>query len=75
MKTKGATNNDIVITYHYEYDEWMVDTNKSFSMGCLFNSEPYTISSVNNSVFRDEYGDTDDDAPIQFRYDTKWVDL
>lgn len=75
MKTAGASYNDIVITYHYEYDEWMVDTNKSFSMGTLQNSVPYTISAINNSVYLDEDGTTDDDAPIQFRYDTKWVDL
>lgn len=75
LKTKGATYNDIVITYNYEFDEWMVDTNKSFSGGTLFNSKPYTISTINPTVFRDEEGSTDDDAPIQFRYDTKWIDL
>lgn len=54
----------------------MVDTNKSFSGGTLFgDSEPYTISAVNATVFKDEIGTTDDDAPIQFRYDTKDIDL
>lgn len=75
MKTKSATYNDIVIVYNYVYDEWMVDTNKSFSMGTLYNNVPYTISAINTSVFKDEIGTTDDDAPIQFRYDTKEVDL
>lgn len=75
MKSKNATYNDIVIVYNYEYDEWMVDTNKSFSMGILYENIPYTISTINTSLYRDEYGTTDDDAPIQFRYDTKEVDL
>ena len=75
MKTKGASYNDIVISYHYEYDEWMVDSNKSFAMWVLHESKPYTISAINNSLYQDEYGTTDDDSPIQFRYDTKWVDL
>lgn len=75
MKSKGATYNDTVIVYHYEYDEWMVDTNKSFGGGTLFDSVPYTISAVNPTVFYDEVGTTDDDSPIQFRYDTKDIDL
>src|SRR5574343_440759 len=76
MKSKGATYNDTVIVYHYEYDEWMIDTNKSFGGGCLFgDAVPYTISAVNNTVYADEVGTTDDDSPIQFRYDTKDVDL
>lgn len=75
MKSMGAVNNDTVITYNYEFDEWMVDTNKSFGGGTLFDSSPYAISSVNPTVYLDEYGTTDDDSPIQFRYDTKWFDL
>lgn len=61
--------------YNYEFDEWMIDTNKSFSGGVLFNGDPYTISALQKSVYRDEYGDTDDDSPIQFRYDSKLMDF
>jgi hypothetical protein len=75
MKTKSATYNDIVIIYNYEFGDWMVDTNKSYSMGTIYNGIPYAISAVNTSIFQDEIGTTDDDAPIQFRYDTKEVDL
>lgn len=32
VKSKGATYNDTVLVYNYEFDEWMVDTNKSFTM-------------------------------------------
>jgi hypothetical protein len=31
LKTIGATYNDICITYNYEYDEFMVDTQKIFT--------------------------------------------
>lgn len=75
LKSKWASYNDTVITYNYEFDEWMIDTNKSFAGGVLFDNNPYTISALQKSVYRDEYGDTDDDSPIQFRYDSKLMDF
>lgn len=75
LKSKEAVYNDTVIVYNYEFDEWLLDTNKSFSNACLINSIPYAISAITPIIYRDEYGDTDDDSPIQFRYDTKKIDL
>lgn len=75
LKTRGATNNNIVIIYHYEFDEWLVDTNKSFYDACLYNSLPYAISTTNPTVFLDETGNTDNGAPVQFVYRTKHIDL
>lgn len=55
VRTKDATYNNLVLVYNYEFDEWMIDTNKSFSGGTMFGIEAYTISAVNPTVFRDEF--------------------
>ncbi len=60
VKTIGATYNDLCIVYHYEYDEFMVDTQKIFSAGVWYKSKAFTSSALEQKVYRDEYG-TDDD--------------
>ena len=74
LKTAGATFPDICIIYHFEYQEWMVDTNKSFYDGCWYKNKSYTISALNPSFYQDEYGYSDDDEAIQFEYRSKNLD-
>lgn len=71
LKTRGSTFNDICIIYNTEYDEFMVDDHKVFYGGVNYKTKNFTISQVEPKIYLDEYGYTDDDSPIQFRYDTK----
>lgn len=71
LKTKGSTFNDICIVYNPEYDEFMVDDHKVFYGGVNYKTQNFTISQIEPKIYLDEYGYTDDDSPIQFRYDTK----
>ena len=71
LKTKGSTFNDICIIYNTEYDEFMVDDHKVFYGGVNYKTQNFTLSQIEPKIYKDEYGYTDDDSPIQFRYDTK----
>jgi hypothetical protein len=75
LKTKGSNFNDICIVYNTEYDEFMVDDHKVFYGGVNYKTQNFTISQIEPKIYKDEYGYTDDDSPIQFRYDTKILDL
>lgn len=74
LKTNWATYNDICIVYHYEYDEFMVDTQKIFSAGCWYKSKSFTTSALEKKVYRDEYSTDDDGSAIQFEYRVKNLD-
>lgn len=71
LKSRGSPFNDLCVVYNTEYDEFMVDTQKVFSIGTNYKSKNFTASQIEPKIFLDEYGHTDDGAPIQFRYDTK----
>lgn len=75
VKTKGATWNDLCIVYNYQYDQFMADTNKPFSGWLWYQDKKYTCSALEPKIILDEEGFTDDDAPIQFEYNTKNIDL
>lgn len=74
LKSAGATYPDICIVYHFEYKEWMVDTNKSFYDGAWYKNKSYTISALSPSFYQDEYSYSDDDEAIQFEYRSKHLD-
>jgi len=74
LKTIGATYNDICIVYHYEYDQFMVDTQKVFSAGISYKDKAFTVSQIEKKMYRDEYSHDDDGATIQFEYRTKVLD-
>lgn len=71
VKTKWSSFNDICIVYNTEYDEFMIDTNKTFYWWVNYKTQNFTISQIEPKIYQDEYWYTDDDSPIQFRYDTK----
>lgn len=71
MKTPWATFNDIVIIYDTTKDAFLVDSDKYFYDWISFKGKNYTISMIEPKVYRDEYGQTNDIAPIQFEYRTK----
>jgi hypothetical protein len=71
LKSKWSNFNDICIVYNTEYDEFMVDDHKVFYGGINYKTQNFTISQIEPKIYLDEYGYTDDDSPIQFRYDTK----
>lgn len=71
LKTRWSAFNDICIVYNTEYDEFMVDDHKVFYGWVNYKTQNFTISQIEPKIYKDEYGFTDDDSPIQFRYDTK----
>lgn len=75
LKSKGSTFNDICIVYNTEYDQFMVDDHKVFYGWVNYKGKNFTISQIEPKLYQDEFGYTDDDAPIQFRYDTKVMDF
>lgn len=75
LKTRGATHNDICISYNWIFDAFYVDTNKTFFGSCLLDNVTYAIGYFEKKVYQDDIGTTDDDAPIQFEYRTKIFDL
>jgi len=75
VKSKGSSFNDICIVYSVIYDEFMLDTKKTFLAWINYNTKNYTISQIEPKLYRDEEWYTDDDTPIQFIYETKALDL
>jgi hypothetical protein len=75
LKTRGATHNDICISYNWEFDAFYVDTNKAFYASCLLDNLVYAVGYYEKKVYQDDVGSTDDDSPIQFEYRTKILDL
>jgi hypothetical protein len=75
LKTRGAVNNDICISYNWEFDAFYVDTNKVFYASCLLDNLVYAVGYYEKKVYQDDVGSTDDDSPIQFEYRTKILDL
>ncbi len=71
LKTKWSTYNDIVIIYNTEYDEFMIDDHNVCYGWVNYHTNNYTISQIEPKVYRDEEWASDDDSPIQFRYNTK----
>lgn len=71
VKTKGSTFNDICIIYNTEYDEFLIDDNKPFYWGINYKTQNFTISQIEPKIYKDEYGSTNDDSPVQFTYRTK----
>lgn len=71
LRSYGATFNDTCIIYSVQYDEFLVDTQKFLYAGCSYKDKEFTVSNIEAKVFQDEYGQTDDDTPIQFEYQTK----
>jgi len=49
----------------------MVDDHKVFYGGVNYKATNFTISQIEPKIYQDEYGQTDDGTPIEFRYDTK----
>jgi len=75
LKTKNATFNDICIVYDITKDAFLIDSNKFFYDWIDFKWKNYTISNIEPKVYIDEYGNDDEDAAINFRYETKYFDL
>jgi len=71
LKSQWSDFNDICIIYNTEYDEFMVDDHKVFYGWVNYKTQNFTISQIEPKIYKDEYGFTDDDSAIQFRYDIK----
>lgn len=74
-KTLGATWNDICIVYHWQYDQFMVDTQKPFIAWVWNRGKAYTVSQLEPKLYQDEYSHDDDWSPIPFEYRTKLLDF
>lgn len=70
----GSTFNDVCVIYDVEKDMFLRDTNKYFYDATYFNGQVYTVSNLILSVYKDEYGNTDDGAGIDFEFWTKAFD-
>lgn len=71
LKSKWSTFNDLVIVYSPEFDEFMPDDHNVCYWWVNYKANNYTISQIEPKVYKDEEWQTDDNSPIQFRYDTK----
>lgn len=74
LKSSGSAINDVCIVYDVSKDMFLVDTAKYFYDGTYLNGQVYTISMVDTTVFKDEWGTDDDGGAISFDYWTKWFD-
>ena len=74
VKSKWSTLNDLVVSYSTMFDEFFLDTNKSFFWWVYHKKKSYTISQVEDKIYLDEQWQTDDGVPIQFEYWTKHID-
>jgi hypothetical protein len=75
FKTAGSTFNNICIIYDLVKDAFLVDGNKYFTDGAWYQDNAYAISSFESKVFKDEFGQDDEDVPIVFEYRSKRYDL
>lgn len=66
--------NNICVIYDTNKDSFLIDTNIAFVAGCYSNDKAYTLGAYDGKVYRDEYGCNDEDAPINFFYQTKVFD-
>lgn len=71
LKTQWASFNDICIIYDLTKDAFLVDSQKFFYDWVSFKGYNYTISTIENKVYKDEYWQDDEDSPIPFVYWTK----
>lgn len=75
FKTAGSTFNNICIIYDIVKDAFLVDSNKYFSAATWYLDTGYTTSGFESKVFKDEFGQDDEDMPISFEYRSKRYDL
>lgn len=71
LKTYWASFNDICVVYDVEWDSFYIDWQKYFYDWVHFKGKNYTISMLESKVYRDEYSNDDEWAPIPFEYYTK----
>lgn len=75
VRKQGSTFNDICIVYDIVHDAFFVDGNKYFQDGVYWNGTNYVASDLETKIFKDEYGQDDDDTPIYFDYYSKKFNL
>ncbi len=75
LKSDGATFNDVCIVYDITKDEFMVDSQKFFYGGTMFEGNAYTISMIEPKMFQDEFSQDDEDSAINFVRWTKEYNL
>ena len=71
LYSQGSTFADIVVVYDTIHDAFLIDEQKYFTDWVFFDWFNYTTSAIENKVYKDEYGQVDDDQPIPFEYWTK----
>lgn len=71
FKSVWSTFYDVCIVYDTIKDTFLVDWEKYFFDGINHKGKNYTVSMLEPKVFRDEYGQTDENSAIQFHYKTK----
>lgn len=54
LRSKKSQYNDICVVYSAIYDEFMVDTQKTFFGGCNYNTLNFTVSQLEPKLYRDE---------------------
>lgn len=75
VRKQGSTFNDVCIIYDIIHDWFFIDSNKYFQDWVYWNGYNFTASDLETKIFKDEYGQDDDDTPIQFDYYTKKFNL
>ena len=75
LKKEWSTYNDIIIIYDIINDKFLIDEYKYFNSSVILNWQQYSLSAVENKIFKDEYWNDDDDSWIDFEYHTKEFDF
>lgn len=75
FKSDGSLFNDVCIIYDIEKNAFLIDTDKYFYGGTMFEGKAYTISMLEPKVYEDEVDQDDEDSPIDFEYRTKKFNL
>lgn len=78
FKSKGSSYNNVCIVYDLTHSVFLRDTQKFFYAWITHKSKYYTVSMIEDKVFRDEYSFDDDSTAIWFKrvskdFTTGWI--
>jgi hypothetical protein len=59
--------NNYVLIYDLVNDTWNIDTNKNYNYVVKYGNDYYGFSDVNSYIYQDDYWNSDNGTPIEFR--------
>ena len=70
-KDGASTFNNFGIIYDIKNDKFLLDDGKTFFDGCMFNGNPYCVSNLTGTIYKDDEGTTDNGQNIRMEYVSK----